>query len=111
MPFTSNINRVQMKTTQSNTDKGKNKNSTIQPAYLTNPTNSNISPIISSERSSYGGNVNNPADDEWITYKSPKNSKRILSSSSSDASYTKTPPTLNKKLFTTRNRFETLNQN
>jgi hypothetical protein len=55
--------------------------------------------------------MNNPADGKWITHKPPKNSKRILSSSSSGDSHPQTPSPLYKKLFTTRNRFEALNQN
>jgi hypothetical protein len=44
-------------------------------------------------------------------HKPSKNSKKIVSSSSSDASHSKTPPPLNKNLFTTCNCFEALNQN
>jgi len=110
MPPTPNINRVQKKTINSTiTDKSKTKNSTIQPACLTSPTNSTKSPTINSECSSQSRNMSNPTDGEWIQKPMQKN-KRILSSSSSDMS-PKSPPPPNKKLLTTRNCFEALNPN
>jgi len=83
MPVSPDLHRVQKNTSQPNT--GRIKNSTIQPARLTNPTNSNKSPMINSERSSQDGNIIN---DGWITQKS----KRNLSSSSSDTSPLKAVP-------------------
>jgi hypothetical protein len=112
MPPTPVINSVQKKTTKSTiTDKIKTKNSTIQPARLTIPTNSKKSPLINSEHSSQSRNMNNPTDGEWILKNSSQKNKRNLSSSSSDVSHPKTPPPPSKKLFTTRNRFEALNSN
>jgi len=107
MLTTLNINCIQNKTIKSNTGKSKIKNISIQPARLTNPKISIKSPINISERSSQVSNMNDPADGDWITQKS----KRILSSSSSDTSHLKSTLPLIKKLFKTRNRFETLNQN
>jgi len=83
------------------------KSITIQPVRLTNQINSNKSSIINSEPSTCDqDSMNNLSNDGWITQKS----KRNLSSSSSETSQLKTIP-LNKKLFTTRNRFEALNTN
>ncbi|CAI6377354.1 unnamed protein product [Macrosiphum euphorbiae] len=112
MPPTPNINSVQKKKNTTNstiTDKSKTKNSTIQPARLTIPTNSTKSPTTNSEYSSQSRNMSNTTDGEWIQKPTQKN-KRNLSSSSSDMS-PKSPPPPIKKLFTTRNRFEALNQN
>eukprot|EP00102_Acyrthosiphon_pisum_P026790 XP_016664000.1 PREDICTED: nucleic-acid-binding protein from mobile element jockey-like [Acyrthosiphon pisum] len=111
MPSTPNINNVQKKKTINSTitDKSKTKNSTIQSARLTIPTNSTKGLTINSEYSSQSRNMSNPTDGEWIQKPMQKN-KRILSSSSSDMS-PKTPPPPNKKLFTTQNRFEALNPN
>jgi len=109
MPTTPSTIRVQNKTINCNTKKV---NSTIQPARLSIPANSSNS--INSSCSTQGSNMNSQAIDGWQTQTSK--SKRNLSSSSSDtSSNNKTLPKhvgpQNKKLFTTRNRYEPLTQN
>lgn len=105
MPTTPKIIQVKKIPTKKN-------NSVIQPARLTNQTNTNKSPKINACRSSSSQDINimsNLENDGWKTQKI----KRNLSSSSSDTSYLNTVSTLNKTLFTSRNRFEalTLTQN